>query len=181
MIFCLLLSSCIDNPEKISTQKKYFDLEGFFDQQVAQLYEDSLIVIKTSAINGKTDQHEMAWTDWKKELALFYGSDINKASYIGKYTEDTTFTNDKIIISYKATDRALRTRSIEIALDSNASDVQLIHIVNESSNFLSSTHEELYYEPFKSYIIRSTQKLLLFGGNTFGVKGDIVRKEKKYF
>jgi len=179
------LYSCTGNPEKIVSEKLYFDLEGFFDQQIAELYKDSLIVLKTSEINGNTDQHEMQWTDWKKELAPFYSSDINKVSFAGKYISDTSSQQDNNegvkVITYRATDPSLRTRIVEVTTGVHSNDILLIHIENKSGDFLSTNSEDLYYVPLKSYIIRSTRTMKFFGDNKIAVKGDIVSKQRKYF
>jgi hypothetical protein len=82
-------SFLLRKPGKLASKETYFDITGFFDTQVAQLYHDSLVAIKTAEINDNRDQHEMQWTDWRKEFASFYASEINKASYIGKYKVDT--------------------------------------------------------------------------------------------
>lgn len=180
--FVLTQSSCTGNPQNDTAPKIYFDVPGFFNQQIAQLYKDSFVVIKTAQIDENTDQHEMRWTDWKKEFALFFASDINKASFAGKYKVDSVNTDSSTrIITYAATDPSLRTRLIEITRDARNNDIRLLHITNQTSNFLSSNNEELYYEPMKSYIIKSSQQMRFFGENTFAVKGDIVLKQPQYF
>ncbi|MBA2422746.1 MAG: hypothetical protein H0V61_05930 [Chitinophagales bacterium] len=180
MIFYSL--SCTKNPANLIGQKPYFDLTGYFDDQISRLYADSFIIIKTANINGKTDQHTMPWTDWRKELALFYASDINKSSFIGKYMIDTAIIgNREKKISYKAIDRDLRTNLIEVTLSSHDNSITRLHIVNKSDHFLSSNTEELYYEPLKSYIVKSTQQMKLFGNDSYSVKGDIVNKHRQYF
>lgn len=180
MIFYSL--SCTKNPANLIGQKPYFDLTGYFDDQISRLYADSFIIIKTANINGKTDQHTMPWTDWRKELALFYASDINKSSFIGKYMIDTAILdNREKKISYKAIDLDLRTNLIEVTLSSHDNSIIRLHIVNKSDHFLSSNKEELYYEPLKSYIVKSTQQMKLFGNDSYSVKGDIVNKHRQYF
>jgi hypothetical protein len=180
LIFIVTLSSCTTGPNQVYPAKIYFDLPGFLDEQVAQLYKDSFIVIKTTEINGNSDQHEMPWTDWRKELALFYASDINKPSFIGKYSVDSTAGDPaKVTVAYKATDPSLRTRLIEIIYTGDS--VSLIHISNQSGNFLTSNNEELYYQPLKGYIIKSSQTMKFFGDTKFAIKGDIVKKKQHFF
>ena len=174
-----MLSSC-QPPSTNLSQKPYFDLTSFFDQQIDQLQRDSLVVLKTSEINGNTDQHQMDWTDWKREFALFYGADINKGSLIGKYKIDSVKIDSvKSQITYTATDISLRTRLLEVTYEKRV--VEEIHIVNHASNFLSTTHEELYYQPLKNYVIKSGVSNRFFGDNDFSVLGQLTRKEKKYF
>lgn len=169
-------------PPAIADKKAYFDLTGFLDQQIALLYKDSFMVMKTSSINQNTEQHEMPWTDWRKELAVFYASDINKAAYVGKYEVDTMMvdsTEKKII--YKSSDADFRTLLMEVTYSLTDQNVTLIHISNYSHNIIYTNSEELYFKPLETYIIKSTQYMKLFGETTFAVKGDFVQKKRSYF
>ena len=85
IVLILPISSCQNPTQQASMQKPYFDLTSFFNEQINLLQKDSLVVMKTSAINGRSDQHQINWTDWKREFALFLASDINKTSLIGQY------------------------------------------------------------------------------------------------
>src|SRR5580765_6594811 len=91
MLIVLASFSCKHAPTEVS-EKPYFDLTSFFTEQINLLQKDSQVVMKTSAINAQTDEHQMNWTDWKREFALFLASDINKASLVGKYAVDTLRT-----------------------------------------------------------------------------------------
>lgn len=173
--------SC-SNPDMVVQHKSYFDLTAFFDEQVNTLYRDSMIVLKTTSINNSMDQHEMPWTDWRKEFALFYGSDINKAAFAGKYEVDTVTEGSSVKkIVYTSTDPDLKTKKLEVTVTGPADEVTLIHIVNQSVNAVTTNSEELYYETEKVYIIRTKRKMILFGETTFAVKGDFVRKKPAYF
>lgn len=181
LLFIILSSSC-KNPEKQGVNEKpYFDLTSFFNGQITKLNHDSLIVIKTSAINGKTDEHRMNWTDWKREFVLFLESDINKSSLIGKYLIDTLGENNSagMKIRYQAIDSLLRTRLLEVSFRDQA--VKEIYIINKTSGFLSSSSENLLYHPLELYIIKTATQNRLFGMNDFSVMGKITTKEKKYF
>lgn len=175
----LFLSSCSPPASELSA-KLYFDLPAYFSTQVAQLYGDSLAVIKTSVINNKTEQHRMQWTDWGKEFTLFTSSDINKPSMSGKYLVDTAQTDSaETLISFTAKDLSLRTRLVEITYRNDS--IGQIHVVNHESTFLSTTHEELYYLPMNSYVIKSEVKNRLFGTNQFSVLGEITTRQMQYF
>ncbi|MBA3647037.1 MAG: hypothetical protein H0W62_00560 [Chitinophagales bacterium] len=187
MIFsfaCIVIFSCTKPNTNIGYQKLYFDLAGFFDEQVAQLYKDSLVAIKTSEINGVSDQHQMPWTDWKKEFSLFYGSEINKASYAGKYSIDTIHNaqNDSSLkeVQYKAKDINLRTQLLEVIFYKHTGKVKNIHIINHASNFLSGSDEELFYEVSQGYIIKTKTSMKLFGEDNFAVKGEMVEKNNNF-
>jgi hypothetical protein len=175
----LFLISCRPPASELSA-KLYFDLPAYFSTQVAKLYADSMVVIKTSVINDKTEQHRMQWTDWGKEFTLFTSSDINKPSMNGKYLVDTAQTDSaERLISFTAMDPSLRTRLVEVTYRNDA--VGQIHVVNHESTFLSTTHEELYYLPMNSYVIKSEVKNRFFGTNRFSVLGEITTRQKQYF
>ncbi len=176
-----LIISC-NNPKTDSGQKNYFDLTAFLDMEVNRLYKDSFVVVKTTSINNSMDQHEMPWTDWRKEFALFYGSDINKAAYAGKYTVDTLHIDSlqrKVV--YNSTDSALRTRLLEVTYSLPEQEVTLVHIRNYAHNAIITNSEELYFEPGTTYIIKTNRKLAIFGETAFAVKGDLVKKKYDYF
>jgi len=183
MVLMLASFSCKQAPTEVA-EKPYFDLTSFFTEQINLLQKDSQVVMKTSAINAQTDEHQMNWTDWKREFALFLASDINKASLIGKYAVDTLHNltgkdSGDMKIQYLALDSSLHTRLLEVTLNRN--EVKEIHIINKTSSFLSSSSENLFYIPMKAYMIRTSEQTRFFGGNDFSVMGEIMTKEKKYF
>ncbi len=181
VIFVVFSISCT-NPETAVVKKNYFDLTGFLDKEISRLYKDSFIVVKTTSINNSMDQHEMPWTDWRKEFALFYGSDINKSAYAGKYAIDTLEIDSlqrKIV--YSSTDSALRTRILEVTYELPVNEVTLIYVRNYSHNAMITNSEDLYFESGATYIIKTKRRLVLFGETTFAVKGDLVKKQHDYF
>jgi len=184
-IFQFLFSSCTNPSKEASLQKPYFDLTAFFSGQITQLEKDSMIVVKTSAINTNTDEHTMPWADWKREFALFIASDINKTAFIGKYVVDTVLNpggkTGELTVRYSATDSSLRTKLMEVTWLLPEKNVKQIHIINRSCNFLSTTHEELFYLPMKAYMIRSSQDMKFFSGTEYSLMGQIKSKEKNYF
>jgi hypothetical protein len=180
LILISVLTRCNQVPTEVA-QKPYFDIDSFFTDQINLLQNDSLVVMKTSAINGKTDQHQMNWTDWKREFALFLASDINKVSLIGKYMVDTLPGKDSgdVKIRYSAQDSSMRTRLVEVTF--NDHQPKVIYITNKTSGFLTSSSENLLYLPLKGYVIKTSTKNKFFGGNDFSAMGQITTKEKKYF
>ena len=62
-----------------TNNKRYFDLNAYFEQQIAQLY--GTIVRKTVTLNGTTETKEQQPRDWQTELSGFIASDINSLIY----------------------------------------------------------------------------------------------------
>jgi len=180
MIFILSISFCKNPIQQASSPKPYFDLTTFFNEQISLLQKDSIVVMKTSIIDDKSDQHEMNWIDWKRELALFTASDINKASLIGKYTIDTIrIDSTERKIRYSTIDSSVRTRLVEVTL--KQSEVKQIYIVNKTSGYLSSSSESLLYQPMKAYIVKTSTINRFFGRNDFAMMGEITPKQRQYF
>lgn len=179
VLFTLVLFSCRP-PASKQEKKSYFDLTGFFNEQVRQLNNDSLIVIKTSVLNSQSDVHQVNWTDWKKEFTLFFDSDINKGALTGKYRVDSMRIDSGTTKTvYAALDSALRTKIMEITYTDGR--VEEVHIINRTKNFLTTTSEELYYFPMKTYVIKSSVQNRFFGVNEFSVLGKITARERQYF
>lgn len=179
--FLILFSSCENPSKQASFQKPYFDLTEFFNDQIKQLQKDSMIVVKTSAINTNTDEHTMPWADWKREFALFLASDINKSAFIGKYATDTIKNPDELLVRYSATDSSLRTKLLEVTWQLPEKSIKQIHIRNRSCDFLSTTSEELFYLPMNAYMIKSSRDMKFFSGTDYSLMGQIKSKDKKYF
>lgn len=190
LIFFLTASSC-DKASDTQTLKQYFDLTAFMNNQVEKLTKDSVVIIKTSSINDKIEQHTVKWVDWKKEFALLYASDINKESFAGKYEVDTVIkgNSDSLIVSYTALDKNLKTQLLKITSSIGKNNnghenpvVTSILIMNQSSGFLASTIETIHYLPFEGYIISSATETKFVGLNNFAVRGEFVKNEQpKYF
>ncbi|MCY7410328.1 MAG: hypothetical protein LH473_08650 [Chitinophagales bacterium] len=182
LCICILIAACNQTSTTTVATKTYFDVPGFFKEEITQLQKDSMIVIKTSSVNETSDVHQIDWTNWYRELILFINSDINKPAFIGKYAVDTIVQDSTSkIITYAATDSSLKTRLLEVTFNTATNSVFQIHIINNTKDFLSSTHEELYFLPMKAYVIKSSQTMLFFGTNEMKVMGKIRGREKKYF
>ena len=84
-IISIFLISC-DNPKKDSVQiKKYFDLKGFMERQIAELDQKKPVVDKTMKMGEEQNSRSSNEINWKKELELFLQADINKPAYIQSY------------------------------------------------------------------------------------------------
>ena len=188
-MFCILLAGLLlmmacSQPNNPATPKMYFDISGFIDEQINQLWQDSFVVDQTTIINGQNDEHVLQWVDWKKEFSLFYNSDINKPAFMGKYHVDSTiqFANtDSAVksVMYAAMDSQLKTKSVEVDRTPD-NRIKLIHIINSQSNILSSTNEELAFIPNEGYIIKSYVHNRLFGENDFAIKGNFTHRNSNF-
>jgi hypothetical protein len=157
--------SAPDTPSN-SNQKPYFDLKSYFTQELLRLKPLKEIIKKTT-VNEHTEEITLDSMDFNSELQLFMDSDINRASWFGKYQIDTTLTASGEIarLNYAANDPGLRTQSISI--DYYTNEVRRVEIVNTSNSALSKSKQHLVYLPKEGFSIESTQSIKFTGENSF--------------
>lgn len=173
-----LLYSCDFNSSSSGSEKAedlyFFDLAGFFNQEIQQLNHKGVKAKKEVQYNDKQDVLQNQKLDYEKELAVFVHSDINKLSWREKYQADTLKEGNEIrLITYKALDEQLKTRKIAITFDQN--QVSQIAIQNRLKSIMASTWQNLEYVPGKGYQVHGTQQMRLAGKDKMGIEVEFVR------
>ncbi len=141
-------------------QPAFFDLKGYFNQEIKRLNQAKPKLFKKVTINGSEEQRELGAVDFKQELQVFIQSDINRPNWLEKYRADTTFFNgNPSRILYKAIDKTLRTRLIDIEFQQNI--VSKITIQNGGKSIVAGSQQELIYLPQSGYLIKSHQTTAL--------------------
>lgn len=166
LVFLFLLS-CKPAAEK-TFDPPYEDIKGFFEAEVTRLTISRSIVDKTITQNETSETKKRIQIDWKNELNLFSGSDINKAAWKDSYK----IIKDSSSIVYIAIDTNLRTREIRIKKDSSGKPRNIL-IRNCSKNYLYESTETLIYIPDSAYSIEKYQKVILLGKNNYLIKAKI--------
>jgi len=160
----LLLPACKPDIEE-SAGSKYFDLQGYFKTEAANLAKLPQPILKTVTHNGSGESKRIKINNWTHEFNSFIESDINKPAWRDSYkiqqTDHTTI--------YMATDSTLKTR--EIIINKKDNKVQWIIIFNFTKNPLYTNHEKLIYVPDSSYSIEKTQHVKLLGVNKYTITG----------
>lgn len=179
ILILALLHSCNPNPTANPSAKTkdlyFFDLAGFFNQEIQQLNEAQVKASKTVQYNEKEDVLQNQKLDYEKELAVFVHSDINKLSWREKYQADTLREGNEIrSITYKALDDQLKTRKIAIAFAQNK--VTQIAIQNRLKSIMAYTWQVLEYVPGKGYQVHGTQHMRLAGKDKMGIEVEFVHK-----
>jgi hypothetical protein len=172
MVFISIFStSCTQ--ENISNDKViyYFDLAEFYKAEAARLQAVKPVVKKAVMLNGKTEEQQLTINDWNNEFLTFSDADINKSAYVGKYTTDTLFVNNKIRkISYRANEKKLKTRLLEVEFDTIAQTPEHIHLMIETKNTLYHSFQTLHYWKNKSYSVEGRQEIRLLNPDVFKVQ-----------
>lgn len=172
-----LLSNCNFNHSSTSdtTAKDlyFFDLAGFFDQEIQHLKGEKIKAHKKVQYNDKEDVLQPQQLDYEKELAVFVHSDINKLSWREKYQADTVRNGNNIrSIHYRALDDQLKTRNITI--DFKESEVAQITIRNRLKSIMANNWQELEYVPGKGYQVQGTQQMRWAGKDKMGIQVEFI-------
>ncbi|MCH8330746.1 MAG: hypothetical protein IH946_05115 [Bacteroidetes bacterium] len=165
----VLFIRCGSDPRP--TMNTFFDIEVYFQEEIAKLEADRPNINKITKFNDETEQIQTKDINWKQELHAFENSHINKPAWRDKYQIDSTFENGISILTYTALDQDLKTSNIEIRFDRNQKLTQLT-IINGSDNFLYNDSEILTYFPDKSYSLVAEQSIFLLGKKHFEVTGE---------
>jgi hypothetical protein len=162
---CITLNGCQPAENSSASSVKYFDLKKYFTDEAARLTKKNAPIFKTVTYNGKPESKNILIKNWKRELDLFIGSDINKPAWKDGYK--VAQNNDSIV--YDAIDTSLHTRHIAISLKANK--VTGVSISNITKNMLYKTSEKLNYYPDSVYLIEKHQAVKLLGANNYQITG----------
>jgi hypothetical protein len=164
----LMIYACSSKP----TKKKYFDIPGYFKNEIREIKEKQSTVSKTSVYNGDTSRIEKKVIDvnWEKEFAIFLESDINKPVYYANLNEAEggdywTFSKkipiQEVDIDYGRAEDGFPNYQVEHV------DIKII-----KANLISNTVIDAEYHKGYRYIIQGTQKIeYLNQENHFYVEG----------
>lgn len=164
LLLCFFLIACSNKKKQSITNKKYFDLESYFEGEATRLQKQHPDLEKTVSHNGKAENKTIAIAEWQTELELFAASDINKPAWRDSYQ----IKQDSASVEYISIDADLRTQRILITKNV-AGLVRSIFITNKTDNALYSSTEELTYMPDSLYLIKKEQHVVLIGANSFSI------------
>ncbi len=164
----LSFTFCTPEAQPDNSSKVYFDLKGFFKNEAEYLQKKNPLINKTVTKNDLKERQKLIVRNWVNELDLFAASDINKAAWRDLYEVKNTQSSTE----YLAKDNKLRTRKIVID-KSHAGKIEHVFILNQVSNNLYSSAEELNYYTDSLYTIRKKQKILIIGANDYSITGEL--------
>lgn len=147
-----------DAPKSLPTASKhYFDLEGYFKQELEHLGAVGKAK-KTVSVGTEKEVLVLDSVAFSKDLQVFSASDINRPAWSDKYTTDSVFIGGALTrLEYLANDEKLKTQ--RIVLDFDSSKLTSVLIENSASSFIATSHQVLMYAPATGYSIQSVQKV----------------------
>ena len=174
MIFTVVLVwACNDADAPVESRintKPYFDLKGYFEQQISQLKTSQPKAVKKVSIGAKTEEITTDTLDYAQELRIFTDSDINKPAWLDKYTIDSVKNTGGNLqaISYKANTDDLKVRLIEVNFSQDT--ITRIYIVNRLNTAVADADQELVFMPGKGYKLGARQKVAYADAKNIGVE-----------
>ena len=160
-----VLPACKPDLKEDGGAMPFFDIKGYFNNEISKLSTADLMVDKTVSRNKDLENRKLKVTDWKQELNLFTSSDINRPAWKNSYSVSA----DSNLVIYKALEPELKTREILIKL--TGGKVKYIMIINDTKNVIFRTQEKLSYFPDSLYLVQKAQTVRFLGVNKYDIKG----------
>lgn len=120
-LLALLLPACA--PSEKAGDLRFFDLSGFARREQLRLSELGPVE-KSVTLNGKEEKRILERPDWKAEMDLLAGADINKPAWKDSYRADTLrdAVGSPAMLAYKSLDSKLRVQRLEIFFEEGSLD-----------------------------------------------------------
>jgi hypothetical protein len=159
LLVLFAFSACGDKTDATKAVDKtpFFDVKGFFQNEIKRLTEGGVKIEKTVTVRGQSETKTMDKADFAEELALFVASDINKPAWSDKYRIEKTA--GRSLESFFATDDDLKTKRIDI-FRFPPNGVTQIQILNSDKSTITESQQSLDYDIGKGYSIETFQKFL---------------------
>lgn len=170
-IIAVFLYGCNDSKNQTTSTtvegEVYFDIKGFFSDEIDYLNKQSPEISKTVAKDNNSESKTIKINDWEIELNSFYNIDFNKPVYQGQFE----VINDGKETTYLAKNDKTDIQSVKITKNEDG-EVESITVSKSVKNMLYSTEEILEYKKNKSYNIEKNQTILLLGNNHYLIRGE---------
>jgi hypothetical protein len=162
-----------------NSEKKFFDVPGYFRSEIKYIKANFSTVQKRSIYNGDSTRKEFKVMDmnWEKEFGLFLECDINKpiyyanmkignSSYDGATIYSTLYTN-------KSEKYPIRGVKIDFCKPAEGDDYPIsVQINSQRSNLINATQLTAFYKKGERYFIEGTQRIKQLGDeNHFFIEG----------
>jgi hypothetical protein len=159
-----------------ATTKKFFDIPGYFKQEVEYIKTNFSTVSKTSVYNNDSSHQDFKVTDvnWEKEFAIFMECDINRPIYYANMKELKSTVNDtnSTTITYESSSPKTRIQRVKIGFTEKGNQPDFVSIQLEKSDLISVTSIEALYVKGSRYQVQGKQKVKQLGDeNHFFVEG----------
>lgn len=161
-IVFLLISCETVSTEYVNTEKPFFDLKDFFEQEI-ELHQNKKVTKKV-AINENSETQTIEQFDMKKALSVFIDCDINKPQLFDKY--EITEKNNQII--YTSINEDLKVQEIEI-LKNVGGEIDKIIIKRKADTAIYTSDKILTYTKKQGFSIENKQDVLFSEAKDYSI------------
>jgi hypothetical protein len=162
--------------QEAAAPKAFFDLKSFAKGEVVAQSEAGTRLQKTIILNGKEEVTMPAAVNWEDELQVFSSNDINKSSWVGKFSVDTVALDQGQSITYTSSDSKIPVKKLIVETDSTQAVTRVI-IETKQKNPLFTSSQVADYRPGTGYLISGKQKALILKEQTYSIRAVILPKE----
>jgi hypothetical protein len=138
----------------------FFNLKGFFDNEIKTKLKNHKMVKKTVSINNKVETKNIEIMDWHEELMPFFNADINKPAWLDKYQlVERPFGSNGKVRTYQTTEKNLKTKQLSIIQNDSTKEFK-INILTSDKTAMTQSDTQLLYDTNAGYMISTQQKLM---------------------
>lgn len=178
LLISLCFTACKDD-SKVGkhTEKEFFDLKAFIEQEVKKFEQSACRVYKEGEANGESEQHsvDIQKFDWDKELKIVADMDIRKTAWYDYFSIDTITEalegNDSVnVIRYSTNSSKIPVKSLKISfLKGDFSTPFYIEAERETRNRIFHTQQKIYYVSGTALRAEGYQKILWLKEKNFSI------------
>jgi hypothetical protein len=161
----LIFAGCGSPAPQGAAPDPYFDLKGYFQQEVARLNKLQPLVDKTVTVNEKAERKKFKVANWADELTVFIDADINKSAWQGLFTVTRTDSVER----YRSDDDKVPVKLVQVERKNKV--ITGITILLVTKNYLYQSADTLRYYPDRLYEIRKQQHIKLLDPKQYRVSG----------
>jgi hypothetical protein len=143
-LFATFINSCTSDPTGNGMVHTFYNLKGYFKEEVERLEKENKELNKTILKDGNEESIRVKDVDWNTELLSFATADINKPALYSAYQTDSTISGNQLTVHYSARDSTPLIREITIKFKNNRPDTITITRVM-SNSYVYSTEIMNYY------------------------------------
>lgn len=154
----------------MGTDQPFFDLKGYFDQEVDRIRQFSELE-KSVTHQGVTETRKIPADSSQiaADISAFSKADLNRPDWVDKYRVDSLTESGGLRVTYSALEDDLRVRKIELLRQKNGA-MEEIRIWKRSESPIADFEQKLRYLPDSGFRIRSEQVNALGGRDTLAVE-----------
>jgi hypothetical protein len=178
LLIPLILISCGEKQNtKGDFKGVFFDLKAFAEKEAITNKTRELKLQKSISINEDKELIRPDSIDWEDELRPLSNNDINKSSWVDKFSSDTSDIPGGKRYTYVSEDKEIPVKKLVVEVNEQE-EVTKIQVKNRQRNPLYKSSQDITYLPDKGYTVKGSQKAFLLKEHTYLIQATILPKQK---